>query len=89
MIDAQQIKSARFRLWRAWFFGGLLWSFFFLLLAAGIVLAFGVEKTNATFSVVLAAAILAGGTYGIILLTALVVHMIRRIVAGKPIVDKE
>lgn len=88
-MDAERIRSARTRLWRAWVFGGMLWSVVFLLLATAIVMLFGVEKSSSAFAIAWGAAILAGGTYGIILIGALLIHVARRFVGGQPIVDDE
>lgn len=88
-MDAERIKGARTRLWRAWIFGGMLWSVVFLLLATAIVMLFGVEKSSSAFAIAWGAAILAGGTYGIILIGALLIHTIKRIVRGQPIVEEE
>jgi hypothetical protein len=89
MMEAERIKAARARLWRAWVFGGLLWSLIFLCLATALIGAFGVELTSYFGTLALTAAILAGGTYGILLFGALLIHMIKRIARGQPIADNE
>ncbi|WP_298335681.1 hypothetical protein [uncultured Erythrobacter sp.] len=88
-MEAERIKAARTRLWRAWVFGGMLWSVVFLMLAATIVMLFGVEKSSSGFAIAWGAAILAGGTYGIIMVGALLMHTIKRLVRGRPIVEEE
>ena len=88
-MEAERIKGAGSRLWRAWVFGGMLWSVVFLLLATVVVGLLGAEQASSTFTIVMGAAVLAGGAYGIILIGALVVHVFKKVASGQPIMDDE
>ncbi len=89
MIDATRLKRARWRL-RAYFFGsGVIMAFIFLCLAAAIMSIFGLKATSYAVTLVLAAAVLAGGTYAIIYFGAVILHIIRRVLNRQPIMEIE
>ena len=86
-MEADRIRAARQRLQRAWVYGGLIWSIFFLGLAAVIAWVVGVERADELFTVIMGAMTLALGTYGIVYLGAVVIHVIKRARSGQPIMD--
>jgi hypothetical protein len=89
MMDAARLKRARWRL-RAYFFGsGILMAAVFLCFAAVIISMFGLELTSYTATLVLTAAILAGGTYAFIFFGGVIVHIIRRVMNRQPIMEIE
>jgi hypothetical protein len=89
MTDAARIKLARQRLWRAWIFGGLLWSVVFLCLSAGIMGILGVDKASYLGTLMLGAAMLAAGTYAILYFGALLLHIAKRLWNREPIMDQD
>ena len=77
-MDATRIREARRRLWRAWLYGGLLWSTFFLLIAMGISWLLGAEST-ATLQLALTFALVAFfGLYAALYLLAAGGSLLRR-----------
>ena len=75
---------------RGYFFGsGIIGAFVFLMLAAFVISLFGVDRTSYVVTLIFAAGVMAGGVYGIILFGALLLHIIKRVMRGQPIVDKE
>jgi len=89
MMDATRLKRARWRL-RAYFFGsGILMAAIFLCLAAGIISMFGLQTTTYAVTLILTAAVLAGGTYAIIYFGAVILHVIRRVWNRQPIMEIE
>jgi nitrate reductase gamma subunit len=88
-MDAARLKRARWRL-RAYFFGsGILMAAVFLCMAAFVMSWLGVEKTSYAATLVLAAAVLAGGTYGIIFFAGVLIHIARRVLKRQPIMEIE
>ena len=76
-MDAFRIKAARYRLWRAWVFGGLVWSVLFVGLAALLVWLLGFREAQ-TFQLALIVALaVCGGIYGFIYIGAAVIAVIR------------
>ena len=89
MMEAARLKRARWRL-RAYFFGsGILMAAVYLCVAAFVMSWLGVEKTSYAATLVLAAAVLAGGTYGIILFAGVVIHITRRVLKRQAIMEIE
>ena len=88
-MEAKRLKAARSQLWRAWIFGGLLWSVVFLCLGLGLMGLLGVETTSYIGTLGMVAAVMAGGTYGILLLGALLIHTMKRLLRGQPLVDEK
>ncbi len=78
-MEAHRIKAARRSLWRIWVFAGLLWSTFFLLIAAGIVWLFGIPVAETVQLALTLALVTCGGVYGFIYLGALVLAVVKRV----------
>ena len=89
MIDAARIRAARHRLWRAWVFGGMLWSIVFLGVASLIAGALGVERGDELFTILMGAMVLALGTYGIVYLGSVMLHIGQRVWKREPIMEIE
>ena len=88
-MNAAHLKRARWRL-RAYFFGsGVLMAAVFLCLAAVVISMFGLKLTSYAATLVLTAAILAGGTYAFIYFGAVIVHILRRLMNRQPIMKIE
>lgn len=88
-MDAARLKRARWRL-RAYFIGsGIIMAFLFLLLAEGVIRFFGVEVTGYLSTLVFAAMVMAGGAYAIIYFSAVVIHVARRRINKRPIMEIE
>lgn len=88
-MDAVRLKRARRRM-RAYFFGsGVVLAFLYLIGAAFLIHIVGVEMTRYWSTVMMAAGVMLGGTYGIILFTSLAIHIVRRLATGRPVVDPE
>lgn len=86
-IDRARLKRARRRL-RGYFLGsGVLLAFLYLLAAAFLVHIFGVEVTRYWSTVMMAAGTMLGGTYGFVVMIWLGIHIVRRLIQGKPIMD--
>ena len=82
-MDAARIREARKRLWRAWLYGGLLWSTFFLLLAMGVSWLLGAEST-ATLQLALTFALVAFfGLYGVLYLLAANSGLLKRMLSNR------
>lgn len=74
-MDADRIREARRRLHRAWLYGGLLWSTFFLLLAWGLAWAL-VPEAQATIQMALLLALIA--EFGLLGVARLIAAVRRR-----------
>ena len=61
----------------------------FLCLAAAVISLLGFTQTSYVATLVLAAAVLAGGTYGIIYFGAVLLHIVRRLLNGQRIMEIE
>jgi hypothetical protein len=61
----------------------------FLCLAAAVISLFDLTQTSYVATLVLAAAVLAGGTYGIIYFGAVLLHIVRRLMNRQPIMEVE
>ena len=88
-MDADRIRAARHRLWRAWVFGGMLWSIVFLGIASLIAWAVGVEQADELFTILMGAMVLALGTYGIFYFGAVALHIGKRLWKRQPIMEIE
>ena len=89
MIEAARLKRARRRL-RAYFLGsGVILAFLYIVAAAFLVLLVGVELTRFWSTVLIAAAVLLGGSYGIILFSLTGFHIVRRLLKRQSIMDAE
>ncbi|MEI6485675.1 MAG: hypothetical protein WCO11_05350 [Sphingomonadales bacterium] len=79
MMKAARLRRARRRL-RGYFLGsGIILAFLYILAAAFIVRMVGVELTRYWSTVLIAAAVLLGGSYGIVLFSAIGIHIVRRL----------
>lgn len=88
-MEAVRLKRARRRL-RGYFLGsGLILAFLYILGAAFIVRMVGVELTRFWSTVLIAAAVLLGGSYGIILFSFTGIHIVRRLLNRQSIMDAE
>ena len=88
-MDAARLKRARRRL-RGYFFGsGVVMAALYLIAAAFVVRLVGVELTHYWATLMLAAGVMLGGTYAIVILISLVVHLARRWAGGKPLMEIE
>ncbi|WP_353204219.1 hypothetical protein [Sphingomonas sp.] len=89
MMEAARLKRARRRL-RGYFFGsGIILAFLYILVAAFIVRLVGVELTRFWSTVLIAAAVLLGGSYGIVLFSSVGIHLVRRLLKRQPIMEIE
>jgi hypothetical protein len=89
MMEAARLKRARRRL-RGYFLGsGVIMAFLYILAAAFIVRLVGVEMTRFWSTVMMAAAVLLGGSYAIILFSFTAIHIVRRLLNRQPILDAE
>jgi len=76
-MDAPRIRAARCRLWRAWIFGGLLWSVFFVGLAALLAWLLGSEGAETAQLALTLALVTCGGLYAFIYLGAALLAFVR------------
>jgi hypothetical protein len=89
MMEAARLKRARRRL-RGYFLGsGIILTFLYIIAAALIVRLVGVELTRFWSTVMIAAAVLLGGTYGVILFSFTGIHIVRRLLNRQPVMDAE
>ena len=89
MIEAARLKRARRRL-RGYFLGsGVILAFLYIVAAALLIRLVGVELTRFWSTVLIAAAVLLGGSYGIILSSFTGIHIVRRLLKRQPIMDAE
>ena len=88
-MEAARLRRARRRM-RAYFFGsGVIMAFLFLILAAVVIRMIGIEWTSYVATLVFAAGVMAGGIYGIVLLTSIFVYAAKRLVVRQPIMEIE
>ena len=88
-MEAARLRRARRRM-RTYFLGsGVIMALLFLLIAAFVIRWLGVEQTSYLATLVFGAAVLAGGVYGIIFLSAVIVHIVRRIANRQPVMEIE
>jgi hypothetical protein len=89
MMEAARLKRARRRL-RGYFLGsGLILAFLYVIAAAFVVRMAGVELARYCSTLVIAAAVLLGGSYGIVLLSSIAIHIVRRLLNRQPVMDAE
>ncbi|MBU0556539.1 MAG: hypothetical protein KKD64_01305 [Alphaproteobacteria bacterium] len=75
---------------RGYFLGGsLVLAFLYLIAAAFLIHIIGVELTRYWSTLMMAAGVMLGGTYGIVLFVSLGLHIIRRLTAGRPVMDQD
>ncbi len=83
------MKRARRRL-RGYFLGsGVILAFLYIVAAAFLIRLVGVELTRFWSTALVAAAVLLGGSYGIILFSFTGIHIVRRLLKRQPIMDAE
>ena len=88
-MEAARLKRARRRL-RGYYFGsGIILAFLYILVAAFIVRLVGVELTRFWSTALIVAAVLLGGSYGIVLFSSIGMHIVRRLLKRQPIMDAE
>lgn len=68
---------------------GIILAFVYVIAAAFIVRMVGVELTRYWSTVLIAAAVLLGGSYGIVLFSSIGIHIVRRLLKRQPIMDAE
>ncbi|MBP2515487.1 hypothetical protein [Sphingomonas sp. PvP018] len=89
IMEAARLKRARRRL-RGYYFGsGIILALLFILVAAFIVRLVGVELTRFWSTALIVAAVLLGGSYGIVLFSSIGMHIVRRLLKRQPIMDAE
>ena len=89
IMEAARLKRARRRL-RGYYFGsGIILAFLYILVAAFIVRLVGVELTRFWSTALIVAAVLLGGSYGIVLFSSIGIHIVRRLLKRQPIMDAE
>ena len=75
---------------RGYFFGsGIVLAILYLIAAAFLVRAFGLELSEYWSTVMMAAGVLLGGTYVIVIALWLGAHIVGRLVKRQPIMDSE
>ncbi len=88
-MDAARLKRARRRL-RGYFLGsGVILAILYLILAAFLIKLFGVEVTQYAATLMLAAGVMLGGTYALVMFVWLAVHITRRWFNRQPIMEIE
>jgi hypothetical protein len=89
MMEAARLKRAGRRL-RGYFLGScVILAFLYILAAVFLVRLVGVELTRFWSTVLIAASVLLGGSYGIILFSFTGIHIVRRLLNRQPIMDAE
>ena len=88
-METARIKAARARLWRAWMFGGLLWSVFLLGLAWFVTWLIGAEQVQIVQFAVVMALTLCMGLYAIFYLGSVLTLIVKRLLRREPIMDRE
>ena len=88
-MDAVRIRRARWRL-RSYFFGsGVILAALYLILAAFVVRFFGIEMTRYWSTLMLAAGVMLGGTYAIVMFLWLGGRLFARWKNGQPLMEVE
>ena len=88
-MDAARLKRARGRL-RGYFFGsGVVLAMLYLILAAFLIRLFGIELTHYGATLMLAAGVMLGGTYALIMIVWLAMDLARRWANRQPIMEIE
>ena len=88
-MDAARLMRARRRM-RGYFFGsGVIMAILYLLLAALLIRIFGIELTQYASTLMLAAGVMLGGTYALVMFIWLITHIVHRIATKQPIMEIE
>ena len=88
-MEAARLMRARRRM-RGYVFGtGVVLAVLYLIAAAFLVRIFGIELTQYWSTIMLAAGVMLGGTYGVVMLIWLIAHVVRRAIKRQPIMEIE
>ena len=88
-MDAARLRRARRRL-RGYFLGsGVVLAFLYLILAAFIMRLMGIEMTHYVATMMMAAGVMLGGTYAIVMFVWLAAHVVKRLINRQPIGEIE
>jgi hypothetical protein len=88
-MDRARLMRARRRM-RGYFFGsGVVLAILYLILAAFLIRLFGIELTQYWSTLMLAAGVMLGGTYAIVMLVWIVAHVAHRLMNRQPIMETE
>jgi hypothetical protein len=88
-MDAARLKRARRRM-RVYFLGsGVIIAFFYLVIAAFLIRIIGIELTEYASTLMLAAGVMLGGTYAVLMLGYLLADLIRRFWKRQPLMEIE
>ncbi|KXU29168.1 hypothetical protein A0J57_24835 [Sphingobium sp. 22B] len=75
---------------RGYFFGsGIILAFLYLIAAAFLIRFFGVELTRYWSTMMIAAGVLLGGTYAVVMFLWIGGHVVRRLTNRQPIMDTD
>lgn len=89
LVEATRLRRARRRM-RGYFFGsGIILAFLYLIAAAFLIRVFGVELIRYWSTMMMAAGVLLGGTYAIIMFLWIGGHVVRRLISRQPIMDTD
>ncbi|HEX6783499.1 MAG TPA: hypothetical protein VF098_02440 [Sphingomicrobium sp.] len=88
-MDAARLGRARRRATGYLFGSGVLMAAVLLCFAAAIVSMFGLSPTSYVVTIILTAAVMAGGAYALIYFGALALHIGRRAWKRQPIMEVE
>ena len=89
LVEAARLRRARRRM-RGYFFGsGIILAFLYLIAAAFLIRVFGVELTRYWSTIMMAAGVLLGGTYAIIIFLWIGGHVVRRLINRQPVMDTD
>lgn len=88
-MDAARIKRARWRLRGNFFGSGVIMAALYLIFAAFLVQIFGLELTRYWSTLMLAAGVMLGGTYAIVMFLWLGVRLLARLKNGQPLIEVE
>jgi hypothetical protein len=88
-INAARLKRARRRMLGYFLGSGVVLAFLYILAAALVVRLIGIEVTRFWSTIAMAAGVMLGGTYGFIMFIALGIHICRRLIQSRPIVDRD
>ena len=88
-MDGARLKRARRRLFTYFIGSGVIMAFVFLMLASALILFAGVDRTSYLATLFIAAGVMAGGAYAIVLFGGAIVHVLKRILNRQPIMEIE
>lgn len=89
MMDATRLKRARRRM-RGYFLGsGVVLALLYLVVAAFVIRLFGVQLTRYASTLMMAAGVMLGGTYAIVMAIWLIAQVIHRVATRQPVMEIE